>query len=106
MAQIGSVGALLMPHFEGHKIAELGGRGEKKLSFTLWDNDCFASTQHSPNMPSTYKKEKPWDTDDIDKWEVSDFAFFRVCVWLTCDRSNPSRPMITPAVPSQRSPLS
>lgn len=21
-------------------------------------------------MPSTYKKEKPWDTDDIDKWKV------------------------------------
>lgn len=21
-------------------------------------------------MPSTYKKEKPWDTDDIDKWNV------------------------------------
>ena len=27
-------------------------------------------------MPSTYKKEKPWDTDDIDKWNVglSDIA--------------------------------
>jgi len=23
------------------------------------------------NMPSTYKKDKPWDTDDIDKWKVS-----------------------------------
>ena len=22
-------------------------------------------------MPSTYKKDKPWDTDDIDKWKVS-----------------------------------
>lgn len=21
-------------------------------------------------MPSTYKKDKPWDTDDIDKWKV------------------------------------
>lgn len=21
-------------------------------------------------MPSTYKREKPWDTDDIDKWAV------------------------------------
>lgn len=21
-------------------------------------------------MPSTYKKDKPWDTDDIDKWNV------------------------------------
>jgi hypothetical protein len=21
-------------------------------------------------MPSTHKKEKPWDTDDIDKWKV------------------------------------
>jgi hypothetical protein len=22
-------------------------------------------------MPSTHKKDKPWDTDDIDKWNVS-----------------------------------
>lgn len=21
-------------------------------------------------MPSTYKRDKPWDTDDIDKWKV------------------------------------
>jgi hypothetical protein len=26
------------------------------------------------NMPSTHKKDKPWDTDDIDKWKV--FYFF------------------------------
>jgi hypothetical protein len=25
-------------------------------------------------MPSTYKKEKPWDTDDIDKWKVEAFT--------------------------------
>ncbi|TAQ84407.1 hypothetical protein B7494_g7277 [Chlorociboria aeruginascens] len=25
-------------------------------------------------MPSTHKKEKPWDTDDIDKWKVEAFA--------------------------------
>ncbi|EXJ92212.1 ribosomal RNA assembly protein KRR1 [Capronia epimyces CBS 606.96] len=24
-------------------------------------------------MPSTYKKDKPWDTDDIDKWKIEDF---------------------------------
>lgn len=24
-------------------------------------------------MPSTHKKEKPWDTDDIDKWKVEEF---------------------------------
>ncbi|KAI2614168.1 eukaryotic type KH-domain (KH-domain type I) [Hypoxylon fragiforme] len=24
-------------------------------------------------MPSTYKKDKPWDTDDIDKWKVEPF---------------------------------
>ncbi|PGH10985.1 ribosomal RNA assembly protein KRR1 [Helicocarpus griseus UAMH5409] len=24
-------------------------------------------------MPSTYKKDKPWDTDDIDKWKVEEF---------------------------------
>ncbi|KAL8381239.1 hypothetical protein RB595_005492 [Gaeumannomyces hyphopodioides] len=25
-------------------------------------------------MPSTYKKDKPWDTDDIDKWKVDPFT--------------------------------
>lgn len=25
-------------------------------------------------MPSTHKKEKPWDTDDIDKWKVEPFT--------------------------------
>ncbi|OAX82335.1 KRR1 small subunit processome component [Emergomyces africanus] len=24
-------------------------------------------------MPSTYKKDKPWDTDDIDKWKIEEF---------------------------------
>ncbi|OAP59758.1 KRR1 small subunit processome component [Fonsecaea erecta] len=24
-------------------------------------------------MPSTHKKDKPWDTDDIDKWKVEEF---------------------------------
>jgi len=24
-------------------------------------------------MPSTHKKDKPWDTDDIDKWKVCPF---------------------------------
>ena len=25
-------------------------------------------------MPSTHKKDKPWDTDDIDKWKIDPFA--------------------------------
>ena len=25
-------------------------------------------------MPSTHKKDKPWDTDDIDKWKVDTFT--------------------------------
>ncbi|KAK6384869.1 ribosomal RNA assembly protein krr1 [Exophiala oligosperma] len=24
-------------------------------------------------MPSTHKRDKPWDTDDIDKWKIDDF---------------------------------
>jgi ribosomal RNA assembly protein len=24
-------------------------------------------------MPSTHKKDKPWDTDDIDKWKIEPF---------------------------------
>ncbi|GFF30474.1 KRR1 small subunit processome component [Aspergillus udagawae] len=24
-------------------------------------------------MPSTYKRDKPWDTDDIDKWKIEEF---------------------------------
>jgi ribosomal RNA assembly protein len=31
---------------------------------------CFPTTK----MPSTHKKEKPWDTDDIDKWKIDPFA--------------------------------
>jgi len=29
-------------------------------------------------MPSTHKKEKPWDTDDIDKWKASYFQLFSI----------------------------
>lgn len=29
---------------------------------------------NTANMPSTHKKEKPWDTDDIDKWKVDTFT--------------------------------
>lgn len=25
-------------------------------------------------MPSTHKKDKPWDTEDIDKWKESGFT--------------------------------
>ena len=25
-------------------------------------------------MPSTHKKPKPWDTDDIDKWKIEPFT--------------------------------
>ena len=34
--------------------------------------DSRSSTNHSSSfkMPSTFKKDKPWDTDDIDKWKV------------------------------------
>lgn len=27
-------------------------------------------------MPSTHNAEKPWDTDDIDKWKVSTICSF------------------------------
>lgn len=30
----------------------------------------------APKMPSTHNHDKPWDTDDIDKWKVSNFSFF------------------------------
>jgi hypothetical protein len=26
-------------------------------------------------MPSTHNAEKPWDTDDIDKWKVRYYSF-------------------------------
>lgn len=28
---------------------------------------------HRAAMPSTHKQDKPWDTDDIDKWKVSEY---------------------------------
>jgi ribosomal RNA assembly protein len=27
-------------------------------------------------MPSTHQREKPWDTEDIDKWKVKALALF------------------------------
>lgn len=30
-------------------------------------------TQFALKMPSTYKRDKPWDTDDIDKWKIEEF---------------------------------
>ena len=35
------------------------------------EDDRIACTDLTFKMPSTYKKEKPWDTNDIDKWKVS-----------------------------------
>lgn len=34
----------------------------------------FKTTLKLPKMPSTYKKDKPWDTDDIDKWHEDAFT--------------------------------
>ncbi len=53
----------------------------KRLSEHLYR---VSSNDHIPNllipsslpafeMPSTHKKEKPWDTEDIDKWKVDTF---------------------------------
>ncbi|CRG86860.1 hypothetical protein PISL3812_03872 [Talaromyces islandicus] len=33
----------------------------------------FPFSQFTANMPSTYKRDKPWDTDDIDKWKIEEF---------------------------------
>lgn len=30
-----------------------------------------STTTAASKMPSTHDKEKPWDTEDIDKWKVS-----------------------------------
>lgn len=63
-------------------------------------------------MPSTYKKDKPWDTDDIDKWNVRyekikktekpHFKKFSLADLNTCDRRNHSKPMTTSVGVSQR----
>jgi len=50
-----------------------------KLHLNLSSRTFFLSRESSftnypttkVKMPSTHKKEKPWDTDDIDKWKVS-----------------------------------
>jgi len=34
----------------------------------------FKNTLKLAKMPSTYKKDKPWDTDDIDKWHEDAFT--------------------------------
>lgn len=63
-------------------------------------------------MPSTYKKDKPWDTDDIDKWnvrctqnkkrEIFHFKKFSFANLNICDRRNHSKPMTTSVGVSQR----
>jgi hypothetical protein len=50
----------------------------KKLILDFNRSQTFQPHHHSThlkiaNMPSTYKKDKPWDTDDIDKWKVEPF---------------------------------
>lgn len=48
------------------KVANANTTSQRKLSTT--------------KMPSTHKKEKPWDTDDIDKWKV---RHMKLCAHVT-----------------------
>lgn len=43
-------------------------------AFTFSNSTPFISAHTLANMPSTYKKDKPWDTDDIDKWHEEPFT--------------------------------
>jgi hypothetical protein len=54
----------------GEEVKSFGGI---PLSHVSLDLSAHSYTQGSSTftMPSTYKKDKPWDTDDIDKWKVS-----------------------------------
>ena len=53
-------------------IGKSGRRGEKKLARIFLElRTINHHSRISAKMPSTYKKDKPWDTDDIDKWKVS-----------------------------------
>lgn len=59
-------------------------------------------------MPSTHKKEKPWDDGTLDKWKV---ALVLLCSWvihcsLPVNRRITSKPPTILAVPSPRSLLS
>lgn len=54
-------------------------------------------------MPSTYKKDKPWDTDDIDKWKVSRTLPFDLGLFLINGRLKRLPPQTMWAVPLQRS---
>jgi hypothetical protein len=57
----------------------------RKVVFTITE-----SSQKLPTtkMPSTHKKEKPWDTDDIDKWKVRTIiARYPIIVLTSADRA-------------------
>lgn len=41
-----------------------------KFDFIRLKDSVYTTTA---KMPSTHKKDKPWDTDDIDKWKVEPF---------------------------------
>lgn len=47
-------------------------------------------------MPSTHKKDKPWDTDDIDKWKVSQKSYLNdfSCQCCTCRANADNRAQI------------
>lgn len=60
-------------------------------------------------MPSTYKREKPWDTDDIDKWKVrlqhkdffqvsNDFFFLAFANPQICDNRRKHSKLMTTLV--------
>lgn len=48
--------------------------GNSRSTDILFSRPLCASHNDSSKMPSTYKKDKPWDTDDIDKWKEEAFT--------------------------------
>jgi len=42
-------------------------------TFSNLQAPSLSNPTRSLKMPSTHKKEKPWDTDDIDKWKIEEF---------------------------------
>ena len=105
---------VFMPCLSGNIHTQSGKRpvGRKSCPATVFHSLSPAQLHRRPsNMPSTYKKDKPWDTDDIDKWNVRykdkkrgilHFKSFSFANLNICDRRNHSKPMTTSVGVSQR----
>jgi hypothetical protein len=58
-------------HNLGNSTCDLRSNTTQRTQHCQFNN---RNTSPKFTMPSTHKKDKPWDTDDIDKWKIDPFT--------------------------------